>query len=291
MGAVPPVLLTPIHHLRTSEDVIIHFCTAAVAAFKSSPPYQLATGIGAVLSDPKYDGKVVRTSAQAVVKVKRSLSIDEVANRTYARCHASGPLRVPQVYRYFADDAGFQYLVMEYLPSQSLADLDWSTLALNKQQRLIRQVTAALAHLRTIPMPVLPRPRPGPVGGGKARGYLSDDKAVNEPVTARSHLERWINVRLGYRSIFLPKNHSIGETRRSDFGNAPLVLCRTDLARRNILVQPDGQLCLLGYHPPAFESYTLNERRERGPQYFGRLLEELNPSTKKQEQREWLLLA
>ena len=292
--------VSPLHHLRASNEEIIDFCAAAIAASEAEPKaVSDGDGIGRVLSDPKYSGKIIKISTEAVVKAKWSMSLDEAANQAYAHYYATGPLRVPAVYRFFEDEresapsCKYNYLVMEFIPGPTLAELDWQGQSSDDRRRITDQVTQALHALHAIPMPVASQPRPGPLGGGKPQGYLWSDNGSNVAFKSTSQLERWINRRIARRAPYLDDPSSYHDV-ELDLQHEVLVMCHMDLARRNIVCMPDGQLCLLdwafaGFYPRGFELYTLFFCGPWDPEYYGPIRAALGTcGVEEERQVEWL---
>lgn len=70
--------------------------------------------------------------------------------------------------------------------------------------------------------------KPGPIGGGKTRGYVWGDSGANIEFDSIEDLNTYMNKRLEIR------NDSI------DLSPYPLVLCHLDLCRRNMITMENS---------------------------------------------------
>ncbi|KAI9816124.1 MAG: hypothetical protein M1832_005131 [Thelocarpon impressellum] len=280
--------LQPLDHRKALDADIIAFCQAALArtALDNDDAVQ---GAGCLLSDPRYDAKVVKLSSKAVVKFGRGLSPDEAANQAFAYLHTGRKLRVPEVYRFFqAKDDGFGsigYLVMECMDGTSLAKLPWSGQSAEARQGIISRLVAAIGELSAVRVP--PGSAPGPLTGGRPRGYVWSDEGADTSFASVSQLEGWIDRRLTLGNRY--KKHFP----KTDFSPFPLIMCHMDLARRNIMLLQDGAVCLVdwafaGFFPSLFEIYTIKSLRARDPDFSDELLRALTRQGVAQEQMEQL---
>jgi len=111
---------------------------------------------------------------------------------------------------------------------------------------IVPRVAGIIAHLASISSN---EGVPGPVGGGKPKGYLWSEYGVRTPFESMDDLNIYLNKRLAYR------NKSINITSQK------LVFCHLDLCRRNMIMLPDRSICLLdfgsaGVFPRFFELIT-----------------------------------
>lgn len=147
---------------------------------------------------------------------------------------------VPRVHRFVQDDEGRGYLFMEYIPGQTLADLDV------REHNIVSRVAKIVEHLGQIQAP--PERGPGPITDDRGpRGYLWGDDGVHNPFTSLTDLNDWINRRIILRKM----NESV------DLSPYLLVLCHMDLCRRNMILSEDGSqyISLTGVMPDSFRGY------------------------------------
>ena len=198
---------------------------------------------------------VVRISDDVAVKYGFGIQEDEARNQQRAfELISSEVIRIPRVYRFFSiEDNG--YILMEYVEGRvlsSLADHD----------SYIQPMLNALDHFTQIQ-----HDRPGPLGGGLARGLLWLYYDLISP-TSVADIEGYYNARQ------LRKSQKMNITRY------PPVFCHLDLAPRNILVLADGSLCLLdwasaGFYPRLFEICTLRLNARKQGDWNRKILQNL----------------
>lgn len=153
-------------------------------------------------------------------------------------------MHISQVYRFIEAKGSSartkEYLFMEYVPGQNLADVDLET-----RKDILPRIAKIAVHLGQIQAGH--QRAPGSVGGGEPRGYLWGDDGADTVYNSASDLNTYMNKRLKLR------NDSI------DLAPHPLVLCHLDLCRRNFILKDDGvSLCLVnwgsaGFYPRFFE--------------------------------------
>jgi Phosphotransferase enzyme family len=196
--------------------------------FCANPPQEC------VLGGIPYGNRVVLISSRALVKFGMGLTEDEAINQSKAYELVDPQIvRIPKVHRYFSDNKGRGYIVMDFVEGEVLEPLE--------DPIRISTVTAILNHLASFHARV-----PGPLHRGATNGLLFFAYDGDAIFTDVKDLERWWNLRL------LP-----GET-GAYFQGLDLVLCHLDVAPRNILWK-DGEVpCLVGwasagYYPRCFE--------------------------------------
>ncbi|GES64912.1 hypothetical protein ATEIFO6365_0009040700 [Aspergillus terreus] len=192
--------------------------------------------------------KVVRISDRIVAKygdIRRSeLAAQELAYHNTDR----SIVHIPKVHRFFESD-GQSYLFMEYVEGRTLEDVDFET-----HKDIPIRVANILAHLQQIPGEC----DPGPVTGGEAHGYIFGDEGAGTAFDSIEDMNAYMNKRLDAMNEYLSRQ---GDQRRFDHLDLtpyPLVLCHGDICRRNIILEPDGSLCLVdwgfaGFYPRIFE--------------------------------------
>lgn len=190
---------------------------------------------------------VLRISDKIAVKRGFGVLPGEVATQKYAYQHLNcRVVRVPQVYRYFQVPDQIDpswpegYLFMEYIPGQTLEELELSS-AVDITKRLA-DVVSELGKVTGTGDGI-----PGsPIGGRRLIGYLFGDEGTSEVISSVDDLNHWINKRLKFT------NDTI------DLRSYPLVLCHLDFCRRNIKLMEDNSICLLdwghaGFFPRFYE--------------------------------------
>ena len=266
--------LEPLDHRGAPDADVVAFCQAALA-HSTADKENDSQPVGCLLSDPRYDHKVVKLSGVAVVKFGRGLSADEAANQAFAHSHSGTKLRVPEVYRFFQTRDNFGsvgYLVMEYIAGTSLAKRPWSQQSAEARRSIASRVADAIAELSAAPVP--PRAAPGPLAGGKPRGYVWSDEGADTAFASVTQLEGWIDRRLTFGSRHQKRFP------KTDFTALPLVMCHMDLVRRNMILLENGAVCLIdwayaGFFPQPFEIFTVKSLRDRDPDFYDELLQAL----------------
>lgn len=215
----------------------------------SGPPDRIIGGIPA-------GNRVVRISEQTVIKFGPGLSENEAINQQRAYNLVNPDVvRVPRVHRFFTDDVGRGYIMMDYIKGRVIDPLEPDHIS-----RLVR----VLDHFSTIR-----GDRPGSLSGGPCYGLLWPD---NQELTFRSmeEMEAWFNSRL------FP-----GEGKIS-FHNCDLVLCHLDVAPRNIIWQSDGGIGLVdwasaGFYPRLFEFWAQWNIEGKDGSFNRMLLDSMRP--------------
>lgn len=216
------------------EATLINFCN------EKGEEGALVTGIvGAI---------IVKVADTIVAKWGWTVTAAEAVMQEFAYNHLNKEIvRVPRVHRFVQDDEGRGYLFMEYIPGQSLADLDV------KEHNIVSRVAKIVEHLGQIQAP--PDQGPGPISHDRGpRGYLWGDDGVRKPFASLTDLNKWINRRIILRKM----NESV------DLSLYPLVLCHMDLCRRNMILSEDGKSIYLldwghaGFFPRFYEVATLS---------------------------------
>ncbi len=120
------------------------------------------------------------------------------------------------------------------------------------QLGLSARMATCLQHLWQLPVPA--DRRPGPIGGGEPKGRIWDILDYHAP---------------------------LGSIRdRLSLGKCSLVMCHGDFVGRNVMLQPDGALCILdwgcaGLYPLFFDLYSIVSNENFDPSMLTPLLQRL----------------
>ncbi|KAG6218358.1 hypothetical protein E4U34_004187 [Claviceps purpurea] len=164
-------------------------------------------------------------------------------------------IHVPHIQRIVKDDDGF-CCIMDRIPGTTL-DIAWHELGWIASLRLAFQMRRIVLRLRSAMSTSSGSPRKG-----ECTSYFLDDR-FNLPLRASGHhmnafLNFWANFAgLGREIKKTPAEHAI--CRRPIFTDSrPFVFTHHDLAPRNIILDPEGQLHVIdwdlaGFYPEFFE--------------------------------------
>jgi hypothetical protein len=222
---------------------------------------------GLRLSSDTNSAKVVKILPDIAVKFGVGIGQNEATTLDYVCRHISrDSLRVPQIYRFFThgEHLGMPvgYIVMEFIAGVTLEECDIGP-------DLIKRIVNALDHLSTIPMP--PSQGPGPVYGGIPRGCLWSEYGAGEPFTSLQDMESWLNQRLDLSRRQLPQ-FALGSTK--------LFFSHMDIARRNIILTAEDELCFVdwayaGFYPGCFQRFCIEWCSVDDASFIRDLLQEL----------------
>lgn len=178
---------------------------------------------------------IVKVSEQIVVKFGPGVHEDEANNQRKA-CELLDHdiVRVARVHRFFSDECGRGYIMMDYIKGEVIDPLGPDH---------IRRLVRVLDYFST-----LQRQTPGSLSGAPCRGLLwpeTEDLTFN----GVEEMETWFNSKL------FPGEGEVS------FQGCDLVLCHLDLAPRNIIWPPDGSFCFVdwasaGFFPRLFEFWA-----------------------------------
>ena len=155
------------------------------------------------------------------------------------------------------------------------------------QLGLSARMATCLQHLWQLPVPA--DRRPGPIGGGEPKGRIWSDDGACTVFESLSDMEDWLNVslendenlaRIGCWDI-LDYHAPLGSIRdRLSLGKCSLVMCHGDFVGRNVMLQPDGALCILdwgcaGLYPLFFDLYSIVSNENFDPSMLTPLLQRL----------------
>ncbi|OBT45920.1 hypothetical protein VE00_04191 [Pseudogymnoascus sp. WSF 3629] len=221
-----------------------------------------------------YEGaiRVIKLSDDIAVKVGRGVTAAEARTQEFARQNVNPSIvHVPHVYRFFERDydprwsSSVGYLFMEYVPGQTLAELD-----LGVRDDIVPHIAQIIAHLGQIEVrDDLSDVAPGPIGGGSPRGYLWGEDGAAATFTCMSDLNAWLNKRLALQEKSI------------DLHGSPLVRCHLDLAQRNMILKDDNTISLIdwgcaGLYPRFYETLTIPCLSPRDALYQNPLIEATN---------------
>ncbi|KAF2744726.1 hypothetical protein M011DRAFT_408130 [Sporormia fimetaria CBS 119925] len=215
--------------------------------------------------------KVVQIADTVAVKVGWGLPQSEATTQRYARDYVDPTiLYIPEVFRYFKAD-GLGYIVMEYIPGDTLDKLDVS-----ENPNLAEKTMDAVRHLASIP--VMQELGPGPIGHDPIAGYVWGDNGTGCPFYSIEDMEDWLNDRL---DVWKLPPISIPRDRR-------LNMHHMDLARRNICLRPDNSICFFdwgcaGFYPDCFETFVFRLICGQDEVWFNQLLR-LSPTPQADEE-------
>ena len=270
-----------IDYLTASDEELRTFC-------HSKSEKEIVGGL-------KYGNLVLKLSQHAVIKYGLGVTYDEAVNQEYAFNHLDPKIvRVPKVYRYFHHESppwSIGYLVMEYIEGENLEKV-----SLEDHPQVLKDVTTAIKHVHSVTHATVSNvtenytgevtecqagrsvldkvigsvteQRPGPISGGVPHGYMWSEYGARQRFQTLDEIQDWINYRLGYFDL------------KVDLKPYELRFCHLDLARRNMILQPDGSICLLdwqsaGFYPRIFEIRCIHLLLTSDPVFFNHLLKEL----------------
>jgi hypothetical protein len=195
------------------------------------------------LNDPELTRGVAKLSNGIAVKFGRGITDEEIANHKFAYEYSvKSDIKVPKIHRFFRiDDKA--YIVMEFIEGVTLNEINC-----REHPGLIDRLALAIESLFT----QMPSGPPGPKNGGIPRGYLFSEDGALTTFNSIPKLNQWTNQRLRVKD---------GEP-RFDFTASDCVFYHLDLARRNIIMRPDGSFCIVdwesaGFYPRVFAAYSL----------------------------------
>lgn len=232
-----------------SNPTLIHLC-------RSCPESQFIGG-------SKYGNRVIKISDDLVVKFGPGVSSHEAMNQMKAlELVDSSIVQVPRVHRFFTDNSGWGYILMDYIEGRMIDSVS---------EHHVEIIANILRHFRSIT-----RNLPGSLSGGPSTGILWPD--TNDlTITNVSQIEEWFNSRLfeGQGQV--------------TFQPCDLVLCHLDIAPRNIIWKDDNNICLLdwasaGFYPRILEHISQCIKEEA---FNTRVLHAMDPISKlEMEQKE-----
>ncbi|OBT94541.1 hypothetical protein VE01_07279 [Pseudogymnoascus verrucosus] len=218
---------------------------------------------------------LAKLSDDIAVKYGRSITDEEVANQNFAYEYSlTSEIKVPKIHRFFR--IGYKaYIVMDFIEGVTLDEINC-----REHPGLIDRLALAIHGLFS----QIPCGPPGPTNGGIPRGYLFSEDGALTTFNTIPKLNKWMNKRLRAKD---------GEP-GFDFTASECVFYHQDLARRNIILRPDGSFCLIdwehaGFYPRICAAYCLQFVRIFDWEFANDLLEALEKLWPKTENRDELL--
>lgn len=218
---------------------------------------------------------VAKLSDEITVKFGRAITDEEVANQKFAYEYSlKSDVIVPKIYRFFRiDDKA--YIVMDFIDGVTLDEINC-----REHPGFIDRLALAIHSLFS----QIPCGPPGPTNGGIPRGYLFSEDGAFTTFNSIPKLNKWMNTRLRAKD---------GEP-RFEFTASDCVFYHQDLARRNIMMRPDGSFCLIdwehaGFYPRMCAAYCLRFVGIFDYDFANDLLEALEKLWPKNENRDQLL--
>ncbi|KFX91695.1 hypothetical protein V490_05773 [Pseudogymnoascus sp. VKM F-3557] len=186
---------------------------------------------------------IAKLSDDIAVKFGYIITDEEVANQNFAYEYSlKSDITVPKIYRFFRiEDKA--YIVMDFIDGVTLDEINC-----REHPGLVDRLALAMDSLFS----QIPCGPPGPKNGGMPRGYLFSEDGALTTFNSIPKLNQWMNKRLRAKD---------GEP-GFKFTASECVFYHQDLARRNIIMRPDGSFSLLdwehaGFYPRIFAAYCL----------------------------------
>ncbi|KFY42393.1 hypothetical protein V494_02444 [Pseudogymnoascus sp. VKM F-4513 (FW-928)] len=227
------------------------------------------------VNSPEVSRGVAKLSDHIAVKYGRGITDEEIANQNFAYGYSlTSDIKVPKIHRFFRiDDKA--YIVMDFIEGVTLDEINC-----RENPGLIERLALAIHSLFS----QIPCGPPGPANGGIPRGYLFSEDGALTTFNTIPKLNQWMNKRLRTKD---------GEP-GFDFTVSECVFYHQDLARRNIIMRPDGSFALLdwehaGFYPRICAAYCLQFLRISDWEFANGLLETLETLWPKTENRDELL--
>lgn len=231
----------------------------SIRALCTNPPLER------LISGEKRGNRILKISNSLVVKYGFSVTEEEARNQRRASQLLNPDIvRVPQVQRFFRDDSGKGYLVMDFVEGKVVNTFT---------EPHYQKVAAILDHFRQFS-----GKNPGNIDG-QGFSYYCPFPDEGLEVSSVDKMEEWFNSRL-----FTHQSSGRG----IHFRDCNLVLCHRDLAPRNMIWQMDGSVFLLdwltaGFYPISFEICT---QRFGNDIAFNQKVEEIISSYTKVDERQ-----
>lgn len=223
-----------------------------------------------ISGDPKGRG-LVKLSGELIAKC--GVTASEAANQQYVYDHSSqSDLRVPRIHRHFNLD-GKGYLIMEFIDGISLEDRSLHDEEITS--RLADAVRSLFAHMVA--------DFPGPRDRGVPQGHLFSEDGALVQLDSISALNKWLNNRYNINPRACTTNASFS------FDLNDCGFCHLDLARRNVILCPDGSFALLdwehaGFYPKVFELYCLHFNSQFDFDFSRKMISDLFPAISEEQQ-------
>ena len=205
--------------------------------FAPNLPHQLPSE-HEICAAPRFDSvgsqNVVHINQRFVVKFGKKVSPIEADNMVFVRNHTT--LRVPEVYAAYRNETGCMFIVMEYIPGETLS-VSWAGLSDIQKRDITATIKSYFSELRSLPSP-------GYYGSIGHRGLLdpifqaegeysgdggpfSSESELNEAILTKQRCIKKNPHRTGYYKAALAQV----------FVNHPPMFTHNDFRRKNIMIQ------------------------------------------------------
>lgn len=213
---------------------------------------ELVGYITSLPSLPNYSN-IIPLSSKYLVKDYRQDQFEDAAESM--KLASQLDIHVPHIRRVIQHDRGL-YCIMDRIPGATL-DMAWPKLGWISSLRLAFQLRRVIHRLRSVVST-----SSGSLATGKCRSYFLEDwyglplRATSQQVI--SFLNFWANFISNRQEIQKTPAEHVTCPRPVFSSCCPLVFTHHDLAPRNIILDPEGQLWLIdwdcaGFYPKFFE--------------------------------------
>lgn len=165
-------------------------------------------------------------------------------------------ISTPRVHRYFFADSDSTlfdqcgYIVMDYVEGNTVSDV-WESLPSEQRAAVIEQVANIVSQLQELRFD-----QPGPLGGGRCRGYWFSDYEAG-PFHDKTEFNDWFSRKLEF-------SQRVGRASKDlpPFDYSSFVMVHHDLGPHNLILDRNGKVWVIdwgnaGAYPAIFEAATL----------------------------------
>lgn len=263
----------PTRHISLSSYELV--MSLDLDALSDSEIVTLCENPAVRINSTKVARGLAKLSDEIAVKFGWEITDEEVANQKFAYEYSlKSNIKVPKIYRFFrvGDKA---YIVMDFIEGVTLDGINC-----REHPGLIDRLALDMESLFS----QIPCGPPGPINGGIPRGYLFSEDGAFTTFNSIPKLNKWMNTRLRAKD---------GEM-KFDFTASECIFYHQDLARRNIIMRPDGSFCLVdwehaGFYPRMCAAYCLRFVGSFDSEFANDLLGALEKLWPKTENRNELL--
>lgn len=259
------------------------FDYSSVAARKYIKEQCQTTGRGEkIISTHNTVNLVVRLTDKVAVKFGIGVVHAEACALRFAHANLDPALvRVPKPMQFFAEETDgslpIGYIVMELASGTPLDEIEY-----HDPNALTTRLIRIIDHMHTFT-----NTRPGPLGGGHARGLLWSEYSSGQDFRTRGELQAYLQTRLD----------AVGGPGSVDVTKSQLCFCHLDISPRNILLDSEGSVTLLdwgcaGFYPSSFETWSIQlEAHIRANPIWQLLASTIETHSRRDEQSELLALS